>query len=190
MLQPMASISVWVAVDDATKDNGCLWMIPGSHKAQKVWDHVQVDDEANLSLNQVVPLSGSEKDLGNQNPCDVELDLAAKQGGRADFNAAQAVPIELKAGQISLHDVFMVRIYYLLGGDFGTRLPDQVFPRDWQVHGSDANRTDKPRRGMTFRCIPSTTTYNRDLSLYPPDMPIFLLNGQPGANDLNVGFRS
>jgi phytanoyl-CoA hydroxylase len=28
------AISVWVALDEATIDNGCLWFVPGSHKAQ------------------------------------------------------------------------------------------------------------------------------------------------------------
>jgi len=109
-----------------------------------------------------VPLNGTKADLQEKNPCDVEMMLASKQGS-AEFEAKDAVPIELKAGQISIHDGYM-------------------------IHGSDANNSGKPRRGMTIRMCPSSTLYNRDTSLYPSDMPIFLLKGQPGRNKLNVSF--
>ena len=29
------AITIWVALDDATLENGCLYYVPGSHKAQK-----------------------------------------------------------------------------------------------------------------------------------------------------------
>lgn len=32
ILQPADLISAWVALDDAEIDNGCMWMVPGSHK--------------------------------------------------------------------------------------------------------------------------------------------------------------
>jgi phytanoyl-CoA hydroxylase len=35
------SITVWVALDDATFENGCLYYLPGSHKAQK-YDNVEI----------------------------------------------------------------------------------------------------------------------------------------------------
>ena len=28
-------IGVWIALEDATQENGCLWFIPGSHKSRK-----------------------------------------------------------------------------------------------------------------------------------------------------------
>ncbi len=31
-IEPMALVSSWVALDDVTLDNGCLWVIPGSHR--------------------------------------------------------------------------------------------------------------------------------------------------------------
>ena len=30
--QPQRVIGLWLALEDATLDNGCLWFIPGSHK--------------------------------------------------------------------------------------------------------------------------------------------------------------
>ena len=30
--EPMKIVGVWLALEDVTLDNGCLWFIPGSHK--------------------------------------------------------------------------------------------------------------------------------------------------------------
>jgi phytanoyl-CoA hydroxylase len=32
-LDPMEALTVWLAVDQSTAENGCLWMIPGSHRS-------------------------------------------------------------------------------------------------------------------------------------------------------------
>jgi phytanoyl-CoA hydroxylase len=29
--QPLSVIGVWVSLDSATKENGCMWGVPGSH---------------------------------------------------------------------------------------------------------------------------------------------------------------
>ncbi len=34
----------WIALDDATVDNGCLWVIPGSHRHGVLWPQHQHDD--------------------------------------------------------------------------------------------------------------------------------------------------
>ncbi len=34
----------WIALDDATVDNGCLWVIPGSHKPGILWPQREHDD--------------------------------------------------------------------------------------------------------------------------------------------------
>jgi phytanoyl-CoA hydroxylase len=34
----------WIAMDDATVDNGCLWVIPGSHKHGILWEMQRHDD--------------------------------------------------------------------------------------------------------------------------------------------------
>lgn len=33
-------VTVWVALSRATLENGCLWVLPGSHKKQRVFEHV------------------------------------------------------------------------------------------------------------------------------------------------------
>lgn len=32
--EPMKLMGFWIALEDATLENGCLWFIPGSHKGQ------------------------------------------------------------------------------------------------------------------------------------------------------------
>jgi ectoine hydroxylase-related dioxygenase (phytanoyl-CoA dioxygenase family) len=34
----------WIALDDATVENGCLWVIPGSHKPGILWEMREQDD--------------------------------------------------------------------------------------------------------------------------------------------------
>lgn len=38
------AITIWLALDDATLENGCLYFVPGSHKAQK-YDNVAIGKE-------------------------------------------------------------------------------------------------------------------------------------------------
>lgn len=33
-------VGVWVAISEATLENGCLWVIPGSHAAGRIFEHV------------------------------------------------------------------------------------------------------------------------------------------------------
>lgn len=40
----------WIALDDATTENGCLWVIPGSHKHGVIWpQHQQADPRFDCS---------------------------------------------------------------------------------------------------------------------------------------------
>ena len=32
IIKPMTPVSAWIPLDDATEENGCMWMVPGSHK--------------------------------------------------------------------------------------------------------------------------------------------------------------
>ena len=111
-IRPLATCTAWLALDDSTPENGCLRVIRGSHTGRKLRAHNTVyrDD---VTLNQ-------------------ELDAG-------EFNEADAVDIVLKAGQISLHDVYL-------------------------LHGSEPNTSARPRRGMTMRFMPTTSVFDRDLA--------------------------
>jgi ectoine hydroxylase-related dioxygenase (phytanoyl-CoA dioxygenase family) len=81
LMRPLATCSVWVAIDPVSTVNGCMRFIPGSHKQRELYRH-HVADRENLVL-------------------DLELD-------RDQFDESQAVNVELEPGQMSLHDVRMI----------------------------------------------------------------------------------
>lgn len=40
-------VGAWIALDDATQENGCLWVLPGSHRTGRIWptrDHGRPDE--------------------------------------------------------------------------------------------------------------------------------------------------
>lgn len=79
-IRPLATCTVWIAVDASTRENGCLRVIPGSHRSQQLAKH-QENNAAGLALN---------------------LELEQSQ-----FDEAQAEDIILEPGQVSLHDVYL-----------------------------------------------------------------------------------
>ena len=111
-IRPIATCSVWIAVDAATPENGCLRVIPGSHRDRRLMAH-RFNGADGLSL-----------------PLELETE---------EYDESIAHDIELEAGQVSLHDVFL-------------------------AHGSEPNSSDRPRRGMTLRYMPTTSAYDRELA--------------------------
>jgi len=144
-IRPINTCTVWIAVDDSTPENGCLRVIPGSHKARRVMTH-RMNKGKDVNLSQ-------------------ELDPL-------EYDESQAQDIVLRAGQISLHDVFL-------------------------VHGSEPNLSSKPRRGMTLRFMPTTSVFDRDLARQQQidkelgvghqKRTLFLMRGQDrsGRNDFS-----
>jgi hypothetical protein len=79
-IHPRATLTVWIALDDVTRENGCMRVIPGSHR---MGDFVhEVSDREDLVLNNVL--------------ADERLDLST------------ARDVVLQAGQLSLHDIGIV----------------------------------------------------------------------------------
>jgi phytanoyl-CoA hydroxylase len=39
-IEPMSLVTCWIALDDVTVENGCMWVIPGSHRGE-LYDHSQ-----------------------------------------------------------------------------------------------------------------------------------------------------
>ncbi|KKI89839.1 phytanoyl-CoA dioxygenase [Bacillus sp. SA1-12] len=77
IIQPADLVSAWVALDDATIENGCMWMVPGSHK----WGNHQ---EYLASDAQFMPYH-KQPEL---------LPVGAN---------TKAVPFEIKKGQVGYH---------------------------------------------------------------------------------------
>ncbi len=141
-MRPLATCTVWIAVDESTIENGCLRVIPGSHKEKRLRKHL-TNDAPGLALHQELP------------PSEIHQD--------------EAQDLILKAGQISLHDVFL-------------------------VHGSEPNCSANSRRGMTLRFMPTSSHYDRDIEIEQNRkflhvsllrLPLFLVSGidQCGRNE-------
>ncbi len=79
-LTPSKTVTVWLAIDDADRENGCMRVIPGSH----LTGH----------------LKWRESDASENNVLTQTIEGAERFG--------QPVDIELKAGEISLHSDLLV----------------------------------------------------------------------------------
>src|SRR5512140_2018413 len=111
-LEPKISATVWLAFEDVNEENAAMKVIPGSHVAGLL-KHSRSSDT------------------------DSVLTLECEQG---QFREDSAVSLNLRAGQISIHD-------------------------DKLGHGSPANRSDRRRAGLTIRY--SSTVVKCDLSINP-----------------------
>ena len=80
-LRPLATCSVWVAIDDSLPDNGCMRFIPGSHAARRLYAHEHAAG-GDLVLNRRVAPS--------------------------EFDPASARDDALRAGELSMHDIFLI----------------------------------------------------------------------------------
>lgn len=145
-IRPLETLTIWMALDDATPENGCMRFAPGSHKARRIFSHHREDND-DLTINLV---------------CDSE-----------HFDEEKAENLVLEAGQISLHDVYM-------------------------IHGSGPNVTDQRRAAFIVRIMPATSYYDHDLGReYARQHPaqdygnraLFLLRGEDrtGRNNFKIG---
>ncbi len=82
--EPMAHLTCWIGLDDATRDNGCLHYVPGSHR----W--------------QLLPITGLTGDMHA-----IQNVLSPQQ--KANF---QPVAIEMKKGEAAFHHPLMVHGSY------------------------------------------------------------------------------
>jgi hypothetical protein len=145
-IRPIATCSVWMALDDVSPENGCMRYIPGSHARGSIYKH-RTSDRKDIVLDQEVEPS--------------------------QFDASTARDDVLKAGQFSLHDVYL-------------------------IHGSNANRSARRRAGFVIRYMPATSVFERTIddnhkqsgvTFSMSRRPIWLLRGRDvsGRNDFTVG---
>ena len=141
-IRPLATCSAWVALDDVTPENGAMSWVPGSHAARDLYRHDTVT-RPDLALNRVLA------------------------SGQVDLDGARCN--ELEAGQLSLHDVYL-------------------------VHGSPPNRSRKRRAGLVLRYMPATSVFDRgirdpEIVVDFSHMPIHPVRGRDrsGRNDCEMG---
>ncbi|WP_321896924.1 phytanoyl-CoA dioxygenase family protein [Burkholderia cepacia] len=94
-------VTAWVALTPSNRANGCMRVIPGSHHQGQL-PHRDTDNKNNL--------------------------LSRGQDVEVEVNEAQAVDLELRPGQFSLHHVML-------------------------VHGSEPNSSDTRRLGIPIRYV-------------------------------------
>jgi hypothetical protein len=97
-LTPAKTVTAWLAIDDADRENACMRFIPDTHHFGHLTYRL-TEDREDAVLNQ-------------------EVENAERFGAPVD--------VELKAGEISLHS-------------------------DLLLHGSEPNRSDRRRCGLTLR---------------------------------------
>ncbi len=118
-LEPMEVVTLWLAVTESDPDNGCLKVIPGTHRMQL--EEMRERDDVDSVLGK-------------------EVDMPVDE--------SQAVEFVLQPGDVSVHHPNI-------------------------VHGSEANASDRWRRGLTIRYIPTSTRITD-----PEAGSAFLLRGQ------------
>jgi ectoine hydroxylase-related dioxygenase (phytanoyl-CoA dioxygenase family) len=80
-IRPLATCTAWVALEPSTVANGCLRVIPRSHRDRALHAHLH-EDRRDVTLNQRM--------------------------ADGTFDEREAVDLELEPGEMSLHDVYMI----------------------------------------------------------------------------------
>lgn len=73
-------VGAWIAVDDATVENGCLWVLPGSHRNGYIWPTRAHDDP-------------------------VEFDQSDQAHG---FDESAAMPVEVERGSVVFFNGYLL----------------------------------------------------------------------------------
>jgi len=128
-LEPMDVITLWLAVTESDRGNGCLRVIPQTHTTE---------------------LQGMKETDDPDSVLRKEID--------AQIDDAQAVDLVLQPGDVSVHHPNI-------------------------LHSSNANTSDRWRRALTIRYIPTSTKITR-----PDEASPFLLRGRAveGVNAYNA----
>ncbi|HET6741889.1 MAG TPA: phytanoyl-CoA dioxygenase family protein [Kribbella sp.] len=123
-LEPMSVVTLWLALTDSDPDNGCLRVVPGSHRSK----------------------------LEKMRETDPETVLRSRID--ADVDEAAAVDLVLRPGDVEVHHPNI-------------------------LHSSRPNRSDRWRRALTIRYIPTSTRITR-----PDEASPYHLRGEivPGVN--------
>jgi len=119
--------TVWLAIDDTDVSNGCMQVIPCTHEGYPEMKKVKTGKDDLLGLTVEV----TEKML------------------------ASAMPLEMKAGDLSIHDSFV-------------------------LHGSEANTSGRRRAAYTMRYANANTV---TIDTQAHWVPVYLVRGNGGANE-------
>ncbi len=79
--RPLATCTAWLALDHVDTENGCIRMIPGSHRARRLYRHHEDADPA-MALYEALDFD--------------------------QYEESDAINVELEPGQFSLHDIYTI----------------------------------------------------------------------------------
>ncbi len=80
-IRPLATTRIWIALDETSRENGCLRYLRGSHKRREIWRHREAENRAMLLQYGIDP---------------------------AEIDEAELFDLVLEPGQMAIHDVFIV----------------------------------------------------------------------------------
>lgn len=122
--------TVWLAIDDVDGANGCMKVIPNSHAGHKDLEKIKTDGRDLLGLEVAV----------------------------TDAMEADAIPLEMRAGSLSIHDSYI-------------------------IHGSDANHSERRRAAYTMRYAnANTVTVDRNSHW----VPVYLVRGESDRDFIDI----
>jgi ectoine hydroxylase-related dioxygenase (phytanoyl-CoA dioxygenase family) len=78
MISPMEVVTIWLAIDPSTKENGCMWIIPRTHD-NGFSDYDKVDLEKNVFPTEI---KASQRDTSKAVPCELQANEASLHDGR------------------------------------------------------------------------------------------------------------
>lgn len=122
VLEPIEYVNVWLAIADVDEENGAYQVVPGSHKR---------------GLTEHKPL------IPNHPVVQLDQDMIARE---------ERISINLKAGQISIHDALV-------------------------YHGSSVNNSDRIRLGFVMRYAPTHVKFNKEYITSPENYKVHLVRG-------------
>ena len=119
----------WLALDDADLANGCMQVIPSTHEGYPEMDKVSTGENDLLGLT-----------------VEVTPDMVAS-----------AIPLEMRAGSLSIHDSYV-------------------------LHGSEPNTSNRRRAAYTMRYANARTV---TVDTQEHWVPVYLVRGEGGGSDSN-----
>lgn len=78
-IDPIETFTLWLAIDDSTRGNGCMQVLPGTHRSRRLREHGVFPNDGSV-LPQSIP----------------------------DIDKSDAVDVEVPAGHYSVHDAFLL----------------------------------------------------------------------------------
>lgn len=99
-------MGVWIALEDATIDNGCLWFIPGSHQSKNVWSWSLIRSH----FHSPEPIQRRYI----RNPNEEEFNdgkMLTFVGTEERYDDQSFVPVEIKAGNRSQSNNSKMQVY-------------------------------------------------------------------------------